>query len=107
LLQLLIVPAMLVAIALLFNASQASRERGREDRRIKEDRALAKSARQDAILDAYYTKMSDFMLKRHLLKAKDESPVRQVARTETLATLRRLNGSRKGRSYGSCTKLGC
>jgi uncharacterized protein YjbI with pentapeptide repeats len=95
-LQLLIVPAILVAIALAFNASQASRERSREDRRIREDRALAAAAREDAILDAYFAKMSGLILDRDLTSAKEGTAVRQVARTATLTTLRRLDGSRKG-----------
>jgi uncharacterized protein YjbI with pentapeptide repeats len=95
-LQLLIVPAILVVIALAFNAAQASRERSREDRRIREDRALAEAAREDAILDAYLAKMSGLMLDRHLTSAKERSAVRQVARTATLTTLRRLDGRRRG-----------
>jgi uncharacterized protein YjbI with pentapeptide repeats len=95
-LQLLIVPVMLVAIALYFNASQASRDRSREDRRIREDRALAEDTREDATLDAYIAKMSTLIIDRELLRAPRGSPVRQVARTATLATVRRLSGSRKG-----------
>jgi uncharacterized protein YjbI with pentapeptide repeats len=94
-LQLLIVPAILVVIALGFNAAQASRDQKREDRRIREDRALAESAREDAILDAYFAKMSTLMLDRGLRTSR-KGEVRQVARTVTLATLRRLDGSRKG-----------
>ena len=95
-LQLLIVPGILVVIALAFNASQASRERGREDRRIREDRALAENARQDAVLDAYLAKMSGMILDDRLTSAKDGSAVSKVARTTTLTALRRLDGSRKG-----------
>ncbi len=96
LLQLLIVPAVLAAIALLFNASQASRDRSREDRRIQEDRALAEEARRDATLEAYFTKISDLILDRRLDQSKEGSAVRQVARTETLVTVRRLDGRRRG-----------
>jgi uncharacterized protein YjbI with pentapeptide repeats len=95
-LQLLIVPVMLVLIALYFNASQASRDRSREDRRIREDRALAEDAREDATLDDYIAKMSSLTLDRGLLKAPPGSAVRQVARTATLTTVRRMSGSRKG-----------
>jgi uncharacterized protein YjbI with pentapeptide repeats len=95
-LQLLIVPGILVVIALAFNASQASRERSREDRRIRQDRALAEDTRQDAVLDAYLAKMSGLILDRALTSAESDSAVRQVARTATLTTLRRLDGSRKG-----------
>jgi uncharacterized protein YjbI with pentapeptide repeats len=95
-LQLLIIPLVVVLIALYFNASQASRNRSNEDRRAHEDRALAEEAREDATLDAYVAKMSALILDRSLLKAEPGSAVRQVARTTTLATVRRLSGSRKG-----------
>jgi len=95
-LQLLIVPAILVVIALAFNASQASRERSREDRRIREDRALAEATHEDAVLDAYMARISNLILDRSLTSAKDGSAVSEVARTATLTTLRRLDGSRKG-----------
>jgi uncharacterized protein YjbI with pentapeptide repeats len=95
-LQLLIVPAILVVIALAFNASQASRDRRREDRRIREDRALAEAAREDAVVDDYLATMRGLMLDRNLTRAKEGSAVRQVARTATLTTLRRLDGRRKG-----------
>jgi uncharacterized protein YjbI with pentapeptide repeats len=94
-LQLLIVPGMLVVIALYFNASQASRDRTREDRRIREDRALAASARQDDTLDSYMSAMRELILDRHLFRETSDS-ARDVARTATLSTLRRLDGQRKG-----------
>jgi uncharacterized protein YjbI with pentapeptide repeats len=95
-LQLLIVPVILVAIALAFNAALASRQEKQENRRVREDRALAKEEREDAVLDAYLDKMSSLMLDRGLVRAKPNSAVREVARTLTLATVRRLDGSRKG-----------
>jgi hypothetical protein len=79
-LQLLIVPAILVVIALAFNASQASREQKREDRRVREDRALATETRRDANLDAYLTEMRDLILNRHLLTSRKGSAVQSVAR---------------------------
>jgi uncharacterized protein YjbI with pentapeptide repeats len=95
-LQLLIVPGMLVVIALAFNASQASRDRAREDRRIREDRALAAAARQDDTLDSYLSSMRELILERHLLRPAAGSEVGDVARTATLSTVRRLDGQRKG-----------
>jgi hypothetical protein len=83
-LQLLIVPAMLAALALLFNASQESRDRKRDA-----------NARMDATLDGYLAQMSSLMLNDHLLTSKEGSDVRTVARTATLTTVRRLDGRRK------------
>jgi uncharacterized protein YjbI with pentapeptide repeats len=84
-LQLLIVPVLLVVIALSFNASQASRERSRNE-----------ETRRDATLDAYLAQMSDLILNGHLLSAERGSAVTQVARAITLAAVRRLDGRRKG-----------
>jgi uncharacterized protein YjbI with pentapeptide repeats len=95
-LQLLIVPAILVVVALAFNASQASRERQREDRQVQEDRALAAETRRDANLDAYLTEMRDLILNRQLLTSRRGSAVQSVARTATLTAVRRLDGRRKG-----------
>jgi uncharacterized protein YjbI with pentapeptide repeats len=94
-LQLLIVPAILVAIALAFNAAQSSREQKHQDAQIRADRASAEAAREDTTLDSYFGRMSDLMLDKKLLSSKRGSAVREVARTETLASLRRLDGARK------------
>jgi uncharacterized protein YjbI with pentapeptide repeats len=91
-LQLLIVPAILVAIAYGYNAAQAAREHGREDRRILEDRGIARVAAQDAALLAYFAQEGDLILKRQL---RASSPAAELARTMTLATVRRLDGTRK------------
>ena len=105
-LQLLIVPAMLAAIAIAFNASQASRDRSREDRRTREDRALARAAREDATLSSYFSQMGDLMLKEHLLDRRRDSPASSVARTITLAPVRRLDGKRKGEVVRFLTEAG-
>jgi uncharacterized protein YjbI with pentapeptide repeats len=83
-LQLLIVPAILLVVVALWNASQASRDKSREDQ-----------SRQDATLTAYLNHMSELMLSGKLLEAEVGSPVRAVARSVTLAMLRRLDGDRK------------
>jgi uncharacterized protein YjbI with pentapeptide repeats len=106
-LQLAVVPLVLAAIALAFNASQASRDRARDEQRVREDRAaavqrvsedraLAAAARREEALQAYLTRMAELMLDRDLLRSKESSEVREVARAITLATLRRLNGDGRG-----------
>ena len=84
-LQLLIVPAILIGVSFAWSASQSRSDNKREDRRS-----------QDATLQAYLDQMSSLMLKEKLLTSKKSDPVRAVARTVTLTTLRRLDGSRKG-----------
>jgi uncharacterized protein YjbI with pentapeptide repeats len=95
-LQLLIVPAILIGITLLWTAFQTGRDDARDERRVAADRAAAVQVRQDATLNDYYKQMSDLMLNKRLLASIPNDPVRSVARTVTLATLRRLNAERKG-----------
>jgi uncharacterized protein YjbI with pentapeptide repeats len=84
-LQLLVVPAILILVVALWNASQTSRDKSRED-----------DARQAATLTAYLSQMSDLILERDLLGSEVGSPVRAVARSVTLTTLRRVGAERKG-----------
>jgi uncharacterized protein YjbI with pentapeptide repeats len=84
-LQLLIVPAILIGVTFAWSATQDSRDKSRADQ-----------ARQDTTLNDYNQQMSDLMLDKSLLSSKPDEAVRSVARTVTLTTLRRLDGSRKG-----------
>ena len=94
-LQLLIVPAILIGVTFVWSASQSSSDNRREDRRIAADRAAAEEARQDTTLQGYLDQMSGLMLREKLLTSTEDSAVRPVARTVTLAALRRLDGERK------------
>jgi uncharacterized protein YjbI with pentapeptide repeats len=91
-LQLLIVPAILAVIAVGYNAAQASREHQREDRRIREDRAIARAAAQDAAVLAYFAQGRDLILRENLVAS---SPAAELARNKTLAIVHRLDGTRK------------
>ena len=84
-LQLLIVPAILIAVTFAWSAAQTKSDNGREDRRS-----------QDATLQAYLDEMSGLMLDKKLLTSKPGDAVRAVARTVTLTALRRLDSERKG-----------
>jgi uncharacterized protein YjbI with pentapeptide repeats len=94
-LQLLIVPAILIGVTVVWSAAQTRGDNKREDRRIAADRAAAKEARRDATLRAYLNQMSGLMLHEKLLTSGDLDAVRAVARTASLTTLRRLDSSRK------------
>jgi uncharacterized protein YjbI with pentapeptide repeats len=89
-------PVILAIAAIAFNASQASREREREDARTRKDRLLALETRRDEVLQSYLQQMSELMLDRHLLQSPPGSEISGVARTLTITTLRRLDGKRKG-----------
>jgi uncharacterized protein YjbI with pentapeptide repeats len=85
LLELLIVPAALALTALWFS----NRER-------KDDREIATDRQQESALQEYYDKISELLLKENLRKAKEGDDIISIARSRTLATLRSLDGVRKG-----------
>jgi uncharacterized protein YjbI with pentapeptide repeats len=93
-LQLLIVPAILIAVTFAWSATQTRNDNKREDRRINADRTAAEEARRDATLQTYLNQMSALMLEQKLLSSKPGDAVRAVARTVTLATLRRVGRER-------------
>ena len=95
-LQLLIVPAIFIGVTVAWSASQTRSDNKREDQRIRADKAAAVKVRQDETLQRYLDQMSGLMLHEKLLSSKKRDAVRAVARTVTLATLRRLDGERKG-----------
>src|SRR4051794_21742190 len=72
-LQLLIVPAILVALTFAWSAMQTRSDNKREDRRVAADRAAAEEARQDATLEAYLDQMSGLMLHERLLSSRHDS----------------------------------
>ena len=91
-LQLLIVPAILIGVTFAWTATQTRSDNKRDDRRIDADRAAAEQVRQDATLQTYLNQMSALMLDEKLLSSMPGDAVRAVARTVTLATLRREIG---------------
>jgi uncharacterized protein YjbI with pentapeptide repeats len=94
--QLLVVPAGLAGIAFLFNRWQSLRAQEQEDRRARTDRAIAAENQREEALQKYLDAMTELMLKENLRTSESEDEVRTVARTRTLALLRRLDPERKG-----------
>jgi uncharacterized protein YjbI with pentapeptide repeats len=83
--ELLIVPLGLALVALLFNSWRSTREQEQE----------VEHQREQALRD-YLDAMTELMLEHDLSKSGPEDAVRTVARTRTLALLRRLDGERRG-----------
>jgi uncharacterized protein YjbI with pentapeptide repeats len=94
--QLLIIPAALALIALLFDQTQAERDRTRADQRARIDREITVDNQQEEALGSYTEAMSKLMLESQLRDSEQGSDLRVLASTRTLSTLRRLNGERKG-----------
>ena len=107
LLELLIVPAALALIAVWFSnrgreddrdaaTQRAEVDRQAAEKRAKTDHAIATDRLQEAALYAYYDKMGELLLKENLRIAPEGDEVILLAKTRTLATLRSLDGVRKG-----------
>jgi uncharacterized protein YjbI with pentapeptide repeats len=85
--------------AFALNATQADRERKREDRRAALDRAIAEDRAREDTLRAYLQQMSDLITKQGLRSEESRGTanddVGTLARTLTLTVLRRLDSDRK------------
>jgi uncharacterized protein YjbI with pentapeptide repeats len=108
-LQLLVIPIVLALGALLLEQSERISDRKIAQERWENDQKLAAERRDDdikiaedqqreAALQAYIDKMTELLLdQEHSLRESAEGDeVRVVARTRTLATLRKLDPTRKG-----------
>ena len=94
--DLIAVPLVLAVIALAFNSWESGRQTRREEAATKRARQIAQEARWDAVLQTYIKQVTNLILHEQLVKSSEDSPVRTVARTLTLAAIRRLDGGRKG-----------
>jgi len=106
-LELLIVPIFIAVGAWWLDRRQKKTEREFEQARLDKDREIARQRReqdlkiaeekrQDTTLEAYFDRMTALLLEEGLRDSKGGDEVRKIARTRTLAVLRRLEGGRKG-----------
>ena len=96
--QLLGVPVVLAVAALWFNATENRRDQRIADQNRATDQSIAEDRQQEAALETYFATMRTLVLDKKLRESDeaDTSGVRAVARAQTLTTLRRLNGERRG-----------
>jgi uncharacterized protein YjbI with pentapeptide repeats len=105
--QLLIIPALLAAGALWFNAQQSSMSQQLSTQqhmydlsiaatRYANDQQLALDQQRETTLKDYVDQMSTLLLTHKLSESKPGDEVREVARARTLAALRGLDPERKG-----------
>ncbi len=95
-LELLIIPFVLALGALWLERSERISDRKIAAERREDDKKIAEDQQREAALQAYIDKMTELLLdKEHpLRKSKPNDEVRVVARTRTLATLRKLDPDR-------------
>lgn len=95
-LDLLIVSAVLAAGGLLLNRSARRSELERAESQREQDLRIAEDNRNQATLNAYYDKMAELILKYHLKEGQKGEECRSIFNARTLATLREIDGERKG-----------
>jgi uncharacterized protein YjbI with pentapeptide repeats len=89
----LAIPVVLAAAGLWFTAQQDARQQNIENQRAEAERELAKHRAQDEALQAYLNQMSELMLTRNLLEAKEGDPVYTLAQARTSSAIARLDAA--------------
>jgi len=95
-LQLLIIPVVLAVGGYLFNYTTSRNERNAADKRNQTERELGLDNQREAALQTYLDKMSELLLHEKLRQSQPDDEVRRTATLQTLTTLPRLDGKRKG-----------
>jgi hypothetical protein len=94
--QLLIIPAVLAVGAFLLNRVNAQTQNKIAEDNQKAQNKIAEDNQREVALQTYIDKMSELLLDKGLHTSQEGDEIRNVARTRTLAVLRRLNAERKG-----------
>jgi uncharacterized protein YjbI with pentapeptide repeats len=89
----LAIPVVLAAAGLWFTAQQDTRQQNIENQRARAERKLAVQRAQDEALQAYLSQMSELMLNRNLLEAKEGDPVYTLAQARTSTAITRLDAA--------------
>jgi hypothetical protein len=95
-LELAIIPALIALIVLYLNSAQRQTELEIESRRADREQAFAERMQRQAMLDVYFDRMKDLLLKEGLRESRKGAEVRDFARTYTLAVLRSFDPMQKG-----------
>jgi uncharacterized protein YjbI with pentapeptide repeats len=94
--ELLIVPLVIAGAAWGFSVLSTRSQQAIEDQRISAQQQLEEDRLQHALLQSYITEMTGLLLENGLPRSELNSPVRQIARSNTLIVIRQLDGDRKG-----------
>jgi len=93
--ELLVIPVVLAVGAYLFSRSENNRRNKIEEQRIVAERELNTERHREAVLQSYFDKMSELLLKNKL-RSTNSNEARQIARALIVTTLEQLDGRRKG-----------
>ncbi len=94
--QLLIIPLAVLLAGYLLENRRDARDLKLADGRATTEASVTRDRTQQAALETYLLKMADLLLANGLRVSTADSEVRDVAQAQTLATLRSLDGARRG-----------
>ena len=80
----------------MFAVQQDARQQRIENQRAQAERELAEQRAQDEALQAYLDQMSQLILERNLLEAKEGDPVYTLAQARTSTVIVRLDSGTIG-----------
>jgi Pentapeptide repeats (8 copies) len=95
-LQLLIIPLGLAIIALVFQLANSRTEQQIAQQRYEQDQQIALDKQRQDLLQAYFDRMSELLLKEKLRSSEDDAEVRTIARVRTITVLTQLDARRIG-----------
>ena len=95
LLGVLAIPVVVVIAASLFSIQQNQTSLQVSERQHQTDIQIASDQQQETILQTYLDNISSLLLNNNLRQSQPKDAVREVARVQTLTTLRRLDPERK------------
>ena len=94
LIQLLLIPLVLVGVGYWFSFTQTQISFQVSERQHQTDLQIAEDQQRETTLKTYLDNMSDLLLNHNLHKSTSGGEVSQLAREQTLTTLRRLDANR-------------
>jgi hypothetical protein len=87
-----LIPVVIAAASIGFSVQQSQLAQKQHD----SDQSIALDQQHQTVLQTYEDSIKDLLLTKGLQASKRGDPVRSIARAETLAALRQLDGDRKG-----------
>jgi hypothetical protein len=81
---------LIISTAITVSIAMSENQRAQAEQQIETDHA------QQSVLQSYIQDMTELLLDKGLAKSKLDDPVREIARSSTLAAVRQLDGERKG-----------
>jgi hypothetical protein len=93
---LLIVPLVIALAGWWLSEISTRNQREIEDRRAQAQQQIEDDRVRQSVLQSYIQDMTELLLDKGLATSEPDEPIREIARSSTLAVVRQLDGERKG-----------